>query len=177
MVGSGEAENADYLMRFNGLGNQQHGFRWCQRAAEQDCLDAINTLGWYYDIGFGVERDHHQAYIAYLKAAEFGHAKAQFNLAKMLATGRGVDYDPNEAAKWARNAAENNIKYAATLIASFYRDGVLSDHDDDMDTEAYYWYKKAAEEGAEWAKVLLGEMESGHSEPFHTYSLEKLRSL
>ena len=27
MVGSGEAENADYLMRFNGLGNQQHGFR------------------------------------------------------------------------------------------------------------------------------------------------------
>ena len=28
MVGSGEAENADYLMRFNGLGNQQHGFRF-----------------------------------------------------------------------------------------------------------------------------------------------------
>ena len=28
MVGSGEAENADYLMRLNGLGNQQHGFRF-----------------------------------------------------------------------------------------------------------------------------------------------------
>ena len=32
MVGSGEAENADYLMRFNGLGNQQHGFRLKSRA-------------------------------------------------------------------------------------------------------------------------------------------------
>ena len=28
MVGSGEAENADYLMQLNGLGNQQHGFRF-----------------------------------------------------------------------------------------------------------------------------------------------------
>ena len=47
MVGSGEAENADYLMRFNGLGNQQHGFRFVNVTVLLTTLNRYQTLDTY----------------------------------------------------------------------------------------------------------------------------------
>jgi TPR repeat protein len=154
----------------------KQSFYWCVKAAQQGHLEALDTLGWYYESGFGVERDHSQAFTMYLEAAEAGHAKAQFHLAKMLALGRGADYDPDEAVRWAKKAAINNIKFAATLIACFYRDGVLND-EDNSENEAYYWYEKAAEEGAEWAVEMLGRKAAPYITPYDTYTLDKMSSL
>ena len=45
MVGSGEAENADYLMRINGLGNQQHGFRYIKHVQRHFCFCSKSFKG------------------------------------------------------------------------------------------------------------------------------------
>ena len=99
----------------------KQSFYWCVKAAQQGHLEALDTLGWYCESGFGVERDHSQAFTMYLEAAEAGHAKAQFHLAKMLASGRGADYDPDEAVRWAKKAAKElapwrrrNIRWSPT---------------------------------------------------------------
>ena len=42
----------------------------------------------------------------YRKAAEQGHSQAQFNLGVMLANGRGIAKDEQEAVEWYRKAAE-----------------------------------------------------------------------
>lgn len=41
----------------------------------------------------------------YRKAADQGHAEAQFKLGKMYATGNGVEKDEGKAAEWHRKAA------------------------------------------------------------------------
>ena len=53
------------------------------------------------------------------KAADDGHAKAQFRLGESYATGKGVEQkDVNEAAKWYRKAAEQGHEEAAKALRS-----------------------------------------------------------
>jgi len=58
-----------------------------------------SDLGAMYERGNGVTQNAAEAVKWYRKAAEQGHAAAQFNLALILAKGRGVAADPAEAAQ------------------------------------------------------------------------------
>jgi TPR repeat protein len=53
-----------------------------------------------YRQGTGVSQDNALAVHWYLKAAEQGHAEAQYNLAVMYETGSGVPMDLVQACKW-----------------------------------------------------------------------------
>jgi hypothetical protein len=48
----------------------------------------------------------------YRKAADQGHAKAQFNLGFMFSQGRGVAQSDVEAARWYRKAADKGLAQA-----------------------------------------------------------------
>ena len=57
-----------------------------------------------YDQGWGVAQDYAEAIADwYRKAAEAGHAQAQFNLGTMYREGHGVAQDDAEAFRWFRN--------------------------------------------------------------------------
>ncbi len=74
--------------------------------AEQGDAKAQNSLGFMYDNGLGVARDHTKAARWYRKAAEQGYAKAQFGLGAMYYNGRGLAQNYATAARWYRKAAE-----------------------------------------------------------------------
>ncbi|OLY85295.1 Chitin synthase regulatory factor 3 [Smittium mucronatum] len=57
-------------------------FDWCSRAAEQGLSRAQFGMGYYYDIGIGVERDSEKAMQWYRKAAENGSIEAKERLEK-----------------------------------------------------------------------------------------------
>lgn len=59
--------------------------------------------------------DFTNAVIWYRKAAEKGNISAQLSLASLLITGRGTARDPQEAAKWLRQAA-NGIESTKPVI-------------------------------------------------------------
>ena len=59
-----------------------------------------------YESGEGVRLDFAEAAKWRRKAAEQGHAEAQFSLGMMYDIGLGVPKDYAEAAKWVRKAAE-----------------------------------------------------------------------
>ena len=59
-----------------------------------------------YDYGLGVIEDDTQAVYWFRKAAEQGHAKAQYNLGVMYESGRGIAKDDTQAVYWFRKAAE-----------------------------------------------------------------------
>jgi hypothetical protein len=65
-----------------------------------------------YDKGKGVIQDYKQAVKWYLKAAEQGHVKAQFNLAHMYDKGNGVIQSSNNSYIWNAIAAANGHKGA-----------------------------------------------------------------
>jgi hypothetical protein len=65
-----------------------------------------------YDNGQDVAQNFQQALSWYRKAAEQGHARAQFNLALMYGYGHGSEIDLAEAAKWIELAITNGVSLA-----------------------------------------------------------------
>jgi TPR repeat protein len=57
-------------------------------------------------LGSGVPLNHSEEVMWFHKAAEQGHAEAQYNLGVNYGKGQGVPQDYSEAVKWLRMAAE-----------------------------------------------------------------------
>ena len=85
----------------------------------------------------------------YQKAAELGHADAQYNLALYYI----VDNNYTEAAKWLKKAAEQGHKEAQFNYAVCYNKGLGVSQ---SYTEAAKWLRKAAEQGYTEAQYQLG---------------------
>ena len=75
------------------------------------------------------------------RAAEQGHAGAQFTLGVMLAAGRGVSQDAAEAVAWFRRAAEQGHAEVQYILGLSYAigEGVPQDN-----VEAHMWLNLAA---------------------------------
>jgi len=89
------------------------------------------------------------------KAADQGHAPAQFYLGVLYDLGQGVPQDYVQMAVWNRKAAEQGFAEAQYELGIMYRNGhgVPQDY-----AEAAVWYRKAAEQGHAAAQYSLGFM-------------------
>ncbi|MEN8195356.1 MAG: Sel1-like repeat-containing protein kinase family protein [Pseudomonadota bacterium] len=85
--------------------------------------------------------DYAAAFKWYRKAAEQGHARAQFALGYMFDQGKGVERDPAAAIKWFRKAAEQGHIDSQYNIAFMYANGtgVKKDYGEGMK-----WFRRAA---------------------------------
>ena len=105
-----------------------------------------------------MKQDHSEAARWYRKAAEQGHAVAQYNLGVMYKNGQGVKQDHAEAVRWYRKAAEQGQADAQCSLGVMYLNGqgVRQDH-----AEAVRWYRKAAEQGLVYAVSALNRLSAG----------------
>ena len=87
------------------------------------------------------------------KAAEQGHANAQYLLGTCYQLGRGVKQSYPKAAKLYRQSAENGNADACGDLASLYYSGLELDQDY---AAAFKWYKRGAELGSADAEYGLG---------------------
>jgi hypothetical protein len=117
--------------------------------------DYAFTLGLKYHKGTEVKQDYQKAVQWYRKAADQGHAHAQYNLGSMYYSGKGVCQDYSKAVRWLRKAAEQGSKDAQYLLAGMFQQGkgVAEDY-----RSADHWYRKAVEQGhiyAQYKRTLL----------------------
>lgn len=91
--------------------------RWLVLAKSGDA-DAQASLGWEYE-----DSDPKEALRWYRRAAEQGHADAQFALGLMYYEGRGVQENHAEAAIWLHQAVENGSTIALYNLAFQYQYG------------------------------------------------------
>ncbi len=98
-------------------------------------------------------RDYKSAYPEFRKAADQGHAGAQYHLGAMYRRGQGVRTDPVEAVGWYRKAAEQGHAQAEFWLGWMYGRGRGIEKDY---AEAARWYGKAAEQGHAMAQHNLG---------------------
>lgn len=107
-----------------------------------------------------------QAAVHYRKAAELGHAQAQFNLVEMYLTGKGVNHNPEEATRWfarIRESAERGDGEAQASFALMYSYGLGVERDS---TKAAHWWRRAAEQRVVVAEInLAGMYHQGHGVP------------
>ena len=106
-----------------------------------------------YARGQLVAQDDVQAVFWWRKAAEQGHAEAEYNLADMYFMGRGVTQDDSRALQWFRKAAEQGYADAENALANMYASGRGVSKDDALALE---WFRRAAEQGNATAQNNLG---------------------
>lgn len=93
-------------------------------------------IGWRY----AVARDFSSAARWFGKAAEQGHAEAQFHLGGFYIRGDGVACDERQGFHWCRRSAEQGWKKAQETLARMYFQGVGVEADED---QAAYWLRLA----------------------------------
>ncbi len=105
-----------------------------------------------YRQGRGVPPDDHKAAELFSRAAEQGHAGAQYYLGLMSAEGRGVAQELGAAARWFERAARQNLvdgQYYLCLSYALGR-GVSRDR-----VAAYAWCRVAEDRGSRDAQESL----------------------
>ena len=125
-------------------------------AEQGDSASEYYIRGWCYANGRGVSQNDEKAVEWYQKAAEQGHAIAQYDLSWMYQYGRGVSQNASEAVKWCRRAAEQGYADAQHTLGWRYQyvKGVNAQNY----VEAIKWYGKAAEKGHADAQANLSEL-------------------
>jgi len=89
------------------------------RAAELGSLRAQRDLGCYYAIGeAGFPLDPVLGRLWYSRAAERGHADAQYNYGRMMIHGEGGPSDPIGGLEWIRLSAAQNDPAALHFLAT-----------------------------------------------------------
>lgn len=97
--------------------------------------------------------DFATALTVFAPLAEDGDAAAQFYLARLYDTGRGVDVDPDRALAWYRRAAVQGHRAAQFIVGLRTARGEGTPADP---AEAARWYQRAAEQGYPAAQLQLG---------------------
>jgi TPR repeat protein len=93
-----------------------------------------------YGSGVGVAQDDAQAREWYLKSAEQGDVKAEFNLAHIYEDGVSAPADPAQALAWYRKAADQGYAKAQHNLGLMYGKG---EGVQQSDLEAYEWFSLA----------------------------------
>lgn len=147
-------------------------FESLKQQAEAGNATAQAALGARYADGTqGVPLSLPDAILWLERAAAQGNVNAQFNLAWMYYSGRGVAKDFGKAIEWGLKAAEQGHRKAQYYAGSIYESGELGLNKEPK--EAAKWYRKAAEQGESDAQTALGRMyyqgrgvEQDHGEAF-----------
>jgi TPR repeat protein len=93
-------------------------------AGELGSREAQRDLGAFYATGdWTGPRDAVRAAEWYRRAADRGHADAQYNLGFMYLLGEGVASDTAEGLRWLRLAADQGEESSYRLLADLYRNG------------------------------------------------------
>ena len=120
-----------------------------------------------YHLGEGVRQDYAQSARWFLRAAEQGHADAQYHLGFMYYFGQGVAHDYAEAGKWFRRAAEQDYADAQFMLGTMHLlgRGIAEDY-----AEAGKWVRRAPIQGHVHAQYILGTMHHSGSGVAHDYA-------
>ena len=135
--------------------NEQEAIKWFQKAADQDCIQAIEALGLIHKRNPGTEGNLAKALAYFQLAAQRDSLVAQFNLASMLMHGEGTERNPTLAVHWYRQSANRGYGEAQQCLARCLRSGTGTQQDL---PEALKWFRAAAAQGIAEALWEAGEI-------------------
>ncbi|OZA29003.1 MAG: hypothetical protein B7X91_03455 [Hydrogenophilales bacterium 17-64-11] len=118
--------------------------------------EAKTLLAMMYLDGTGTPRDAALAYAWFLKAAQQGHAPAQYFLGLMHKDGEGVPKNYQLAAEWFRKAANQGDAEAQMYLGLSYSLGLGLTKDEQA---AYFWLLLAAAKGDQKVADIRDKLE------------------
>jgi hypothetical protein len=92
-----------------------------------------------------------------LKAAQQGHAQAQYQIGVMYRTGSGVEQDTEQSLYWITKAKDNGLTRAQADLARYYEEGRGLVRNERLAAKIY---AQAAEKGDAYAAYMLAAMKN-----------------
>lgn len=136
------AGKSDALAAYQ-TGNYVEAVRLFRALAEQGDPEAQYYLGYMYEKGQGVPKDHERMRTWYQRAADAGNAKAQYKVAVGYAFGLGgLPQSDEDATKWLHQSAANGYRRAQKILGRAYAEGRFGLPRDAKQAE--YWMRKSA---------------------------------
>ena len=136
---------------------------------------ALYTLGRNLEHGIGQPRDPAAALAWYRRAAEQGHARAQFEVGDALRYGSGVAPDLPAAVGWLEQAADGGKTLAAIALGDLFEQGTELPRDP---ARAARHYRVAAAGGNAYAQSALATLydrgDGVAADPVEAWSLHEL---
>lgn len=161
-----DAMNSLGLMYSNGEGvkeDQEIAKEWWLKAANEENVEAMNNLGWYYE----QKENYAQAFLWYQKSAENGNEDGMFELGCAYDFGRGVLQNKRKAFELYKKAAEKGHNQAMGYLGYAYRHGEGTEQNYQLAME---WYTKAAENDENaFAMKEIGDMYRNSEGVFKSY--------
>jgi hypothetical protein len=146
-------EEAFYWYQKAAKSGEYKAFELIKSLAEQEHINAQNSLGFFYKNGVCIEKDEDKAFYWYQKAAINGNIEAQNKLGSFYEYGICIEKDEINAFNWYRKAAENGNKDALYNLGNCYEYGIGIEKDE---IKAFKWYKESAEQDFSNAQNKLG---------------------
>lgn len=109
----------------------------------------------YYRGRNGLEQNYAKALSFYRRAAEHGHAPAEYSLGYLYDNGKGVEIDDAKAVRFYHRAAESGHAKAQRSLGYMYAEGEGVEKDP---IKGFLWTQKAAHQGEEQAQRNLAIM-------------------
>lgn len=136
------AEKSDALAAYQ-TGNYREAVRLFRPLAERGDPEAQYYLGYMYEKGQGVAKDHERMRTWYQRSADNNYAKAQYKVAVGYAFGLGgLPQSDEDATKWLHQSAANGYRRAQKVLGRAYAEGRFGLPRDAKLAE--YWSKKAS---------------------------------
>ena len=133
---------------------RQDAFELYCLAGEKGHIRALNSIGYCYELGYGVGVDIKKAASYYLRSAELGYANAQVNIGLCYENGLGVEQNYENALFWYKKSAEQDNARGLYLLGLAYYYGDIIEEDEKL---AFKYFLKAAEMGFVKAERLLAD--------------------
>ncbi len=132
----------------------EQAIHWYKKSADQGNATAQNNLGYCYEHGEGVTKDLEQAIYWYKKSADQDNATAQFNLGEYYSNCYMDDIFEDDLKKQLLSDEQENgfeVDRVVIIKNNCYEKNKIGDLE-----QAFYWYKKAAEQGHLESQKTLG---------------------
>lgn len=133
--------------------DNEAALRWFSIAARLGGAEALNMVGRCHELGWGTPISCSEAAVWYRRAAAQGDAWAQFNLASLVAQGRGVAADISGALTLLVKSARQGNAKAMNMLGRFREDGIISAP---KPRSAVEWYRRAAKRNCFRGQFHLG---------------------
>ncbi len=185
--GSAESQYKLYLYHLHGSNgfeqNYNKAMEYCQKAALQDHMAAVMTLGSLYEKGgYKFPPDPKISFLWYRKAAFLRNDSARFMLGEMYANGRGIEKNEALAVRYYLQAANNEFELAMYRLSQYNINKYINENDLEYvkykatngdtneqlklgkyyykanDSQAVDWLTKAANNGILEAQKLLADI-------------------
>ena len=124
-------------------------------AANQKDTYAEGAVGWFYQNGYGVDKNYDKA-LEYLRRAKNGGSSYAMNLlAEHYLQGWGVSKNYSKAISYYTKSANKGDDYAQGQLGYHYYYGEGIEENRKL---SYYWFKKSAEQGNTYSESWLGHL-------------------